>query len=54
MVDKTCAACDCQLDEDAIEVTIGGNTVEVCCAECARKLTEAHASSRQESSDDIE
>jgi hypothetical protein len=50
MVEKTCAACDCKLNENAIRVTIGGNTVEVCCDECARKVTEAHASSRRESS----
>jgi ribosome-binding protein aMBF1 (putative translation factor) len=44
MVEKTCAACDCELDGNAIKVTIGGNTVEVCCDDCARKLIEAHAS----------
>ena len=44
MVEKTCAACDCELDANAIKVTIGGNTVEVCCDDCARKLNEAHAS----------
>jgi hypothetical protein len=26
---------------------IGGKTVEVCCEECARKLKEAHSSSRE-------
>jgi hypothetical protein len=41
---KTCAACDYQLDKDAIKVTIGGKIVEVCCDECAQKLREAHAS----------
>jgi hypothetical protein len=45
---KTCAACDYPLDENAIQVTIGGQTVEVCCEECAEKLKEAHASARQE------
>ena len=40
---KTCAACDCELDADPIEVTIGGHTVEVCCADCARALNEAAA-----------
>ena len=40
---KTCAACDCELDGDPIQVTIGGNTVEVCCADCARALNEAEA-----------
>jgi hypothetical protein len=47
MVAKTCAACDCRLDESVIKVTIGGKTVEVCCEECAQKLNEAHASSRK-------
>ena len=41
---KTCAACDYVLDGSAIEVKIGGKTVEVCCEECAQKLREAHAS----------
>ena len=40
---KTCAACDCELDAHPIEVTIGGHTVEVCCADCARALNEAAA-----------
>lgn len=44
MQEKTCAACDCQLDENFISVEIGGKTVEVCCDECAQKLKEAHAS----------
>ena len=48
MVEKTCAACDCKLDESAIKVTIGGKTVEVCCDECAQKLKEARSSSRQD------
>ena len=43
MTEKTCAACDCKLDQDAIKVTIGGHVVEVCCEECAQKLREAHA-----------
>ena len=34
----TCAACDCELDANAIRVTIGGQVVEVCCEECATKL----------------
>ena len=42
---KTCAACDVELDANAIKVTIGGNTVEVCCEECAESLREAYASS---------
>jgi hypothetical protein len=41
MAEKTCAACDCKLDEDAIEVKIGTRTVEVCCEECAHKLRES-------------
>ena len=41
MVEKTCAACDCKLDANPIEVKIGGKTVEVCCDECAQKLKEA-------------
>jgi hypothetical protein len=41
MSDKTCAACDCPLDDSAISVTIGGRTVEVCCDECAIALQEA-------------
>jgi hypothetical protein len=44
MSEKTCAACDCDLDENAIQVRIGGRTVEVCCDDCAVKLKEAHAS----------
>jgi hypothetical protein len=46
MVEKTCAACDCKLDEGSIKVKIGGKTVEVCCDECAQKLKEANSSSR--------
>jgi hypothetical protein len=41
MTEKTCAACDCKLDESAIKVTIGARVVEVCCEECAKKLREA-------------
>lgn len=43
MSEKTCAACDCELDENSIQVKIGGKTVEVCCDECASKLKESHA-----------
>jgi len=43
MSDKTCAACDCPLDSQAISVNVGGKPVEVCCAECARALNEAAA-----------
>jgi hypothetical protein len=42
MNQKTCAACDYKLDDNAIKVTLGGKTVEVCCEECATKLKEAH------------
>ncbi len=44
MAERTCAACDCALEENSIKVTIGGKTVEVCCEECAQKLNEAAAS----------
>jgi hypothetical protein len=47
MVDKTCAACDCKLDLNAIKVKIGGRTVEVCCDECAQKLKEVRSSSKE-------
>ncbi len=43
MSEKTCAACDCELDGNTITVTVGGRTVEVCCEECAEKLQEAGA-----------
>lgn len=46
MAQKTCAACDCQLEGDSIKVKIGGRTVEVCCDDCAQKLGEADASAR--------
>ena len=42
MSEKTCAACDCKLDENVIKVKLGNKTVEVCCEECAQKLKEAH------------
>lgn len=42
--EKTCAACDCKLDDNAINVKLGGKTVEVCCEECAQKVKEAHGS----------
>lgn len=42
--ENTCAACGYPLDANAIKVTIGGNTVEDCCDECAQKLNEAQAS----------
>jgi hypothetical protein len=48
MTQKTCAACDCELDASAIKVTIGGRTVEVCCDECAQRLNDAQASTTKE------
>ncbi|HEX7915050.1 MAG: hypothetical protein JSS42_13785 [Proteobacteria bacterium] len=48
MTTKTCAACDYPLDANAIQVKIGGKTVEVCCEECAQKLKEAHASAQEQ------
>ncbi|HVY82703.1 MAG TPA: hypothetical protein VG994_17055 [Steroidobacteraceae bacterium] len=47
MTEKTCAACDCTLDANAIKVQIGGKTVEVCCEDCATKLREAQASAAE-------
>lgn len=44
MSEKTCAACDCPLDDQSIKVKVGGRTVEVCCEECAEKLQEAQDS----------
>jgi len=44
MAERTCAACDCELDANSIDVSIGGVVVEVCCRECAQKLNEAQAS----------
>jgi hypothetical protein len=44
MSERTCAACDCTLQAEAIKVRIGGKTVEVCCVECAATLKEADAS----------
>jgi hypothetical protein len=43
MKERTCAACDCALDANAVKVTIGGKTVDVCCDECAQKLREPNA-----------
>lgn len=48
MTEKTCAACDYELDANAIQVKIGGKTVEVCCEECAQSLKEAHAATSGE------
>ena len=47
MAKRTCAACDCDLDAEAIKVTIGGKTVEVCCEDCAVRLKEAAASTHR-------
>jgi hypothetical protein len=44
MVERTCAACDCKLGANAIQIKIGGRTVEVCCDERAQKLREAQVS----------
>jgi hypothetical protein len=44
MTQKTCAACDCELDAEPIQVRVGGRTVEVCCEDCAIALNEAQAS----------
>lgn len=41
MTERTCAACDCPLDDSAFQVRIGGQAVEVCCDDCAVKLREA-------------
>ena len=46
MQERTCAACDYPLDDNAIQVTIGGRTVEACCEECAQKLREAGEATR--------
>ncbi|MFV3128491.1 hypothetical protein [Niveispirillum sp. KHB5.9] len=46
MTQKTCAACDCDLDDRPIKVKVGGRTVEVCCEDCARKLNEADISAQ--------
>jgi hypothetical protein len=47
MSEHTCAACNCELDANAIKVTIGGQVVEVCCEECAQKLREAIAAPKK-------
>jgi ribosome-binding protein aMBF1 (putative translation factor) len=51
MAAKTCAACDCRLEGDPIQVKIAGRTVEVCCEDCARKLKEADSSARATNGD---
>lgn len=47
MAERTCAACDCKLEGDPIQVRIGGRAVEVCCEDCAQKLREASASTSE-------
>jgi hypothetical protein len=46
MSEATCAACDCKIEGEAIRVSVGGRTVEVCCEECAVRLQEAQAEAR--------
>lgn len=41
MTKKTCAACDGEINDSPIQVKIHGETVEVCCADCATRLREA-------------
>lgn len=48
MNEKTCAACDCSLDQNAFQITIGGRTVDVCCDDCAVRLKESHRASGAE------
>ncbi len=43
MSNRTCAACDYELEDNAITVTIAGKAVEVCCQECADTLGKAAA-----------
>ena len=50
MTKRTCAACDCDLDDDLTKVKIRGRTVEVCCTDCARKLKEADAAVQPDAS----
>lgn len=47
VAERTCAACDCKLDGEPIQVRVGGKTVEVCCADCAKQLKEADASATE-------
>jgi hypothetical protein len=44
MNETTCAACDCKIEGESIQVSVGGKTVEVCCEECALTLREAQVS----------
>ena len=43
MSERTCAACDCELEGEAIQVSFAGRIVEVCCQECADALNESGA-----------
>jgi hypothetical protein len=40
MAKETCAACDDDLDDNAIKVAIGERIVDVCCGECAQRVRE--------------
>ena len=44
MNETTCAACDCKIEGEGIQVNVGGKAVEVCCEECAERLREARVS----------
>ena len=44
MTTKTCAACDDDVGDKPIMVTIGQKTVEVCCETCAQALRDAEKS----------
>ena len=54
MTKKTCAACDCDLDDNAIQVKLRGRTVEVCCEDCATKLREAEGFAERRPSSRVE
>ena len=41
MRDRTCVACDSPLEGEAILVRIAGRAFEVCCEDCAFRLSEA-------------
>jgi hypothetical protein len=47
MTEKTCAACDCDLDASSIKVKVGGRIVEVCCDECAQKLNDSSTDAKR-------
>lgn len=48
MSEKTCAACDCPLSNEAISVNVNGRTVEVCCEDCAIALKEVVVADKAE------